>query len=116
MISLQTQAMTRESGIDKPAAVPQHFPFSSRFARFVAAISGFLHGIKVSRRKRTLLLCETLPLGEKRFLAIVQVEQQRFLIAATNQSISLLQCLEPSIHSTLREPLSTGAEFPDGKC
>jgi len=39
-------------------------------------------------------LCETLPLGEKRMLAIIQVGNQRFLIGATVQSISLVQKLD----------------------
>jgi flagellar biogenesis protein FliO len=35
-----------------------------------------------------------LPLGDKRFLAVVQVDRQRLLIGATCHSISVLQRLE----------------------
>jgi len=65
-------------------------------ARVFLPVLTFLRGIKIRRRERSMRLCETLPLGEKRFLAIVQIEQQRFLIASSNQSISLLYCLDGS--------------------
>jgi flagellar biogenesis protein FliO len=46
------------------------------------------------RRERSLRVCETLSLGERRFLMVVQFEQQRFLIGTTSQSISLLQRMD----------------------
>ncbi len=42
------------------------------------------------RPKRRLRLAETLSLGEKRFLAIVQFQHQEFLVGGTGQSIALL--------------------------
>lgn len=42
------------------------------------------------QRGRKLRLRETLPLGEKRFLAVVQFEQEQFLVGGTGQSIALL--------------------------
>ena len=47
-------------------------------------------------RRRTLRLCESLSLGEKRMIAIVECEGQRLLLAATPQNISLLQSLGPA--------------------
>jgi len=47
-------------------------------------------------RGRGLRLCESLSLGEKRILAIVECDHQRFLLAATPQNISLLQSLGPA--------------------
>ncbi len=47
-------------------------------------------------RSRGLRLCESLSLGEKRILAIVECDHQRFLLAATPQNISLLQSLGPA--------------------
>jgi flagellar biogenesis protein FliO len=46
------------------------------------------------QHKRKLRLRETLPLGEKRFLAVVQFEQEQFLVGGTGQSISLLARLK----------------------
>jgi flagellar biogenesis protein FliO len=53
-----------------------------------------VRSVKVSGKPKLLRLCETLPLGDRRALMIVQIERRRFLIAATSQSITLLQRLE----------------------
>jgi flagellar biogenesis protein FliO len=45
------------------------------------------------RPERRLHLREMLSLGEKRFVAVVEYEGQKFLLAGTPQNISLLQCL-----------------------
>ena len=44
----------------------------------------------VQRRKNNIHLCETLSLGEKRFLAVVLVEQQKFLVGGAGNSVNLL--------------------------
>ena len=49
-----------------------------------------------TNRTRGLRLCESLSLGEKRMIAIVECDHQRFLLAATPQNISLLQSLGPA--------------------
>ena len=41
-------------------------------------------------RPRSLRLCETLPLGDRRFVAVVEYEQARFLIGGTSGSLVLL--------------------------
>ena len=68
--------------------------FPPAIARLWAIVQGIARRVKVRRRERSLRVCETLSLGERRFLMVVQFEQRRFLIGATNQSISLLQSLE----------------------
>jgi flagellar biogenesis protein FliO len=42
------------------------------------------------RRARRLHVIESVALGEKRFVAVVQFEQQRFLVGGTGGSLSLL--------------------------
>lgn len=42
------------------------------------------------RPPRRLRLCESLALGERRFLAVVEFERQRFLIGGTPSSVALL--------------------------
>jgi flagellar biogenesis protein FliO len=64
---------------------------ASLWARITASFSK----IRVSRR-RALRLCETLSLGEKRLVAVVEFDNQRFLLAATQQNITLLQSLGPA--------------------
>jgi len=47
--------------------------------------------LHLSRRApRRLRLCESLPLGERRFVAVVEFEQSRFLVGGTSASLVLL--------------------------
>jgi flagellar biogenesis protein FliO len=46
------------------------------------------------RAPRRLRLCESLPLGERRFVAVVEFEQTRFLLGGTSASLVLLARLE----------------------
>jgi flagellar biogenesis protein FliO len=46
--------------------------------------------ISVRRRENKLRVCETLSLGDKRFLALVMVEQQKFLVGGAPNSVALL--------------------------
>jgi flagellar biogenesis protein FliO len=64
------------------------------FVRLWAIVQNVAKTVKMRRRERSLRVCETLSLGERRFLIVVQFEQRRFLIGATSQSISLLQRLD----------------------
>jgi flagellar biogenesis protein FliO len=58
--------------------------------------------ISVQRRKNDLRLCETLSLGDKRFLAVVLVDQQKFLVGGAGNSVALLAKL-PSPTSSRRD-------------
>jgi flagellar biogenesis protein FliO len=60
--------------------------------------------VHVQRRERRLRLCESLPLGEKRSVAVVEFEEQRFLLAVTSANISLLQPLGPAQPGQARFP------------
>src|SRR5579883_3150613 len=43
-----------------------------------------------NRQAREMRLCETLPLGEKRFLALVMIGERKLLIGGAANSVSLL--------------------------
>lgn len=50
--------------------------------------------LRISRRpQKRLRLCETLPLGERRFVAVVEFEKARFLVGGTATSLVLLSRL-----------------------
>jgi len=52
---------------------------------------------KLSQRSpKKLRLCETLPLGERRFVSVIQFENSRFLVGGTSDSLVLLARLDPS--------------------
>ena len=48
---------------------------------------------KVQRRAQKLRVCESAQLGDKKFIALIQADGQRFLIGGTSSSISLLATL-----------------------
>jgi flagellar biogenesis protein FliO len=55
--------------------------------------------ITAGGRERKMRLCETLSLGERRFLALVLVERQKFLVGGSGSSVALLAQLpsEPDL-------------------
>jgi hypothetical protein len=57
------------------------------------------------RAARQLRLCETLPLGERRFVSVVQFEEQKFLIGSAANSVVLLTRLEK--HEDVPAPSAT---------
>jgi len=61
--------------------------------RLASLLARLVESVTIKRKRSALKLCESLSLGERRFLAIVQCEEHRFLVGVTNQSITLLQQL-----------------------
>jgi len=49
------------------------------------------------RRPRRLRLCESLPLGDRRFVAVVEFDESRFLVGGTAVSLVLLARLSPAV-------------------
>ncbi len=76
---------------------------SSLFESIVAKLRLFTRGISVQRRQRQLRLLETLSLGDRRFLAVVMVEQEKFLVGGGVNSVSFL--------TRLSQPLSDRYEL-----
>ncbi|MGD0963620.1 MAG: flagellar biosynthetic protein FliO [Candidatus Acidiferrales bacterium] len=81
-------------------------PQASLLGALWARLQSVWDSLRVQRRARHLHLCESLSLGEKRLLAVVEFEQQRFLVAATPERITLLQTL-----GAARPP-----DTPPGEC
>jgi flagellar biogenesis protein FliO len=73
----------------------------SRIASFLSRIASLA---SAHRRERRLRLCEMLSLGEKRFVAVVEYGQEKFLLAGTPQNISLLKRLNPNSEGTEKAP------------
>lgn len=60
-----------------------------------------LRGRMNARPKKLLRVAETLSLGERRFLAVVEFEQQKFLIGGTASSVCLLADLRAEFGSRM---------------
>jgi flagellar biogenesis protein FliO len=71
-------------------------------AKALAMLTRFFSVAKGVGNGRRLRLCETLSLGEKRFLAILECDHRTYLLAGTPDSVALLQCLDD--HSQARTP------------
>lgn len=73
--------------------------------------------VRCKRKDRAMHLCETLSLGDRRFLALVKIEGQRFLIGAAGSSISLLaEISSPHNSETLTLNVESNAPFDDKEC
>jgi hypothetical protein len=54
-------------------------------------LAAALRKVRVQKKPRSLSMQETLPLGERRFLAVVQWGNEKLLLGVTPQGISLLE-------------------------
>ncbi len=70
----------------------------SFFCRFAAAISG-ISGLRFQTRTRRLKLQETVQLGDKRFVAILRVDGEEFLLGGGTAGVSILGQLHPEPHA-----------------
>ena len=62
----------------------------TRLSGILASLAQRWRQASARRDRRTLRLCETLSLGEKRFLAVIEVNQERFLVGSAGNSVALL--------------------------
>ena len=58
------------------------------------ALKWILQRAKAQQARKNLRVCETVSLGEKRFVAVVQVDEERFLIGGSSSAVSLLTRLQ----------------------
>lgn len=72
-------------------------------ARVFTTVRNVASRVKVRRAERLLRVCETLPLGDRRFLLLVQCDQRRYLIGASAHAITLIDRLDESADSALDE-------------
>jgi len=50
--------------------------------------------VRVRQNKKRLRVCETVALGDKRFVTIIQVDDKQFLVGGASNSVSLLAQLD----------------------
>jgi len=59
-----------------------------------SAFKWMMQRVKVQPTRKNLRVCENVSLGEKRFVAVVQVDNERFLIGGSPSSVALLTRLQ----------------------
>lgn len=74
-------------------SVPHAGQAKSFAGALVARLRAMFAEVRFQRSPRRLKLCETLSLGDKRTLVVVEYENARFLIASTPQRVSLLKTI-----------------------
>jgi flagellar biogenesis protein FliO len=70
-------------------------PGRSEMMAWVEYCRGWVGSILKSRKPRRLRVRETLSLGERRFLAVIQLDQQEFLVGGTGQTLTLMARVGP---------------------
>jgi len=68
-------------------------PSGSFLLSLLTRVRSVVGSINVRRNPRRLKVSESVSLGEKRFIAVVEFEDRRFLVGVTPQNIALLQSL-----------------------
>ena len=86
---LQLSATTDESG---QLAAPN--PWANLFAMLMRAWQWAQKKFKSHQVKKRLRVCESVSLGEKRFIAVIQVDGEQFLVGGSSNSVSTLAHLE----------------------
>jgi flagellar biogenesis protein FliO len=61
-----------------------------------SVLKWILQRARAQHSRKNLRVCETVSLGEKRFVAVVQVDEERFLIGGSSSAVSLLTRLQES--------------------
>ena len=68
---------------------------------------------QVQQARKNLRVCENVSLGEKRFVAVVQVDEERFLIGGSSGSVSLLTRLQEAKNFAVALEPGGGERFHD---
>jgi len=74
---------------------------------WAAALKSLWQGVRravKSRKARRLRVCETLSLGDRRFVAVIEFDHQEFLVGGSGNSLELLARLHEG--KVLTEPSS----------
>jgi len=96
--------------VDESGSIPGAAdPGKILLARISSAFQWVLRHVTVKQARKNLKVCENVSLGEKRFVAVIQVDEERFLIGGSSSSVSLLTRLHE------RKSLSADIDREAGK-
>jgi hypothetical protein len=82
---------------DRPSSITPATGFAAHawMHQLYRAFSWIRKNVRTQQTLRTLKVRENVSLGDKRFVAVVQIDHERFLIAGAAGSINMLAKLEP---------------------
>jgi flagellar biogenesis protein FliO len=98
----QTRKQRAEAHKQQPGKTRVAAPLSQAIKlagdRCWLAIRSLVRMFRAERTGAKLCLRHTVPLGEKRFVAVVEFEGERFLVGSASHSVTLLARLKPREH------------------
>ena len=93
----ETSSIVKEPAITLGPAETQQSPRPANSKNWLAkAWHWSRKNVKVRQTKKRLKVCETVSLGEKRFVAVIQVDEEQFLVGGAAGSVATLARLESS--------------------
>ena len=98
---MSTAAVNPETSVARQKMPPMARALYDVLAKISAAMQKVF---SAPRMQKQLRICETVSLGDKRFVAVIQVDQERFLIGGAANSIAMLTRLQEttSFASTMK--------------
>lgn len=82
---------------------------ASLVASFIRLLGSWISRVRVRPAKKRLRVCESVSLGEKRFVALIRVDDKEFLVGGAANSVSLMTQLgttpvfAAALHSQVNE-------------
>ncbi len=90
-MNILSQAEVIQPAAGKAGSVPNIGDWSQTLlVRVWSALRWIMQRARAQQARKNLRVCETVSLGEKRFVAVVQVDEERFLIGGSSGAVSLL--------------------------
>jgi hypothetical protein len=113
LVNHEIEAPERAGNNAKPRGLSQSPAARIAFEIFSRLFTAIQDLWKTKRAQKHLRVCESVSLGDKRFVAVIQIDQERFLVGGAANSIAMLTRLaEPSsFSSTMKELTEAGPEI-----
>ena len=90
-MSLVSQVEPLRPVADESRSLPGMGEWSQTLlTRTWSVLKWIVQHVRVQQARKNLKVCENVSLGEKRFVAVIQVDEERFLIGGSSSSVSLL--------------------------
>jgi flagellar biogenesis protein FliO len=105
---MSTAAVNPETAVARQKMPPMARALYDVLGKILAATQKIFSAQRVQKQLR---VCETVSLGDKRFVAVIQVDQERFLIGGAANSVAMLTRLQEttSFASTMKGLTQEGA-------
>lgn len=106
LVAATLETATTEAEIPRLPVIgkPNVFDVASKIGSWIKS------HVKIQANKKRLRVCESVSLGEKRFIAVVQLDGKEFLVGGAPNSLSLLANVGKNANATFAEVLNESYE------